>query len=222
MRNILLIFLLAIPSLVSAQDWLSMVRKVFDCAPCWSADGGFTFDDYDDPNWAAAVTGIGACSIRNDGYALYRIGALDTAIQIYYNVEKKNWPGTRFYVGAGDYGFDPEEGRFYSANGKLLYEGKIGNLYTGEPVYPLDTYPITYHSNKRFEAIWDGQNMHLGETENGVKHGWGIYIWQNGDCLYGEWRNGRKCGFGMKKTNNNCKCRWSYNWTDNYKIKNME
>jgi len=205
-----------------AQDWMFMVRRIYNCAPCWSYHGGFT---YDEPNghdwWYEGVVGVGACSKNEDGLEIYRIGNVDTSIQIYSNCEYVNFPGARFYVGDSVFGFRPSEGRFYSINGDLIYEGEVG--WDDDSVaFPTGTYPMQYTSNKRFEAIWDGANMYLGETVNGIRHGWGIYIWSNGDCLYGQWQNGRKCGFGMKKDSYSCKCRWSYNWTDDYKVGNME
>lgn len=130
-----------------------------------------------------------------------------------------------FYVGEACSAWFPSNyddgngGRCYSANGKLLYKGKFNT----DSQKPLGTYPTPYPSNKRFEAILDGPNMYLGETVNGTKHGWGLYIWPNSDCLFGEWKNGRKCGYGMRKFSNTCSCISQDNWPSvDYIPGNME
>ena len=109
-----------------------------------------------------------------------------------------------------------------------MYEGDFytpgdtedwGAWYAGKPKSP---YPMRSYSNKRFEIIKEGGNAYLGETVNGVKHGWAIYVYSNGDCLYGEWANGKKAGFGMKIIQNTCSIIYSDNWTEDYIPGNME
>ena len=208
MKRIVLILLFLIPSLSMAQDWLPMLRKVFECAPAWDGNGGYSREKAEyEPN---TFCGTGGYSGK---YGFFRIGKdMDVSMHIYYNSELDYLPGTMFYVGESMLGWQPSfEGRCYSSNGQLLYEGKFndGGTDFGKP---LSTYPTPSSSNKRFQAIWDGSNMYLGETVNGVKHGWGLYIWPNGDCLFGEWKNGKKCGYGMRKFSNACSCISQDNW----------
>ena len=208
MKSIILTLIVLMPSLSMAQDWLPMLRKVFECAPAWDDEGGHSREEAGyQPN---TFCGTGAFSGR---YGYFRIGkGEEMSMHIYYNSEIDYLPGTMFYVGEAAMCWQPSfEGRCYSASGKLLYEGKFGDN-SATLGKPLGTYPTPYTSNKRFEAIWDGPNMYLGETINGVKHGWGLYIWANGDCLFGEWKNGRKCGYGMRKFSNTCSCIWQEDW----------
>jgi hypothetical protein len=39
--------------------------------------------------------------------------------------------------------------------------------------------------------------MYEGESDNGVKNGFGRYIWNNGDYYVGNWNNGVPNGYGM-------------------------
>ena len=220
MKKIVLILFVLMPSLTMAQDWLPMLRKVFECAPAWSDNGGYSRDaaGYEPRTYC----GPGGYSGK---YGFFRIGNMDMAIHIYYNSEIEYLPGTMFYVGESLTCWEPSfDGRCYSASGKLLYEGKFNEDGSGDNWrHPLSSYPTPYSSNKRFQAIWDGPNMYLGETLNGVKHGWGLYIWANGDCLFGEWKNGKKCGYGMRKFSKTCSCISQDNWPSvNYLPGNME
>lgn len=197
---------------ISQENWGTMLEKVFKCAPCWSINGP-DYDGYD----MNAIGGEGACSYS--GYC--RIGKDDEhTILIYHSIDHSNFPGMTFYVGESLTCHDPTgTGRCYSSDGKLLYEGSFDD----NNFKPLGKYPMASSSNKKFQAIWDGNNMYLGETVNGIKHGWGLYIWSNGDCLFGEWYNGRKSGYGMKKFNSNCTIISSKNWNgENWMPGNME
>lgn len=40
--------------------------------------------------------------------------------------------------------------------------------------------------------------MYEGESDNGVKSGFGRYIWHNGDYFIGTWTNGVPNGYGMQ------------------------
>lgn len=209
MKSIILTLIVLMPSLSMAQDWLPMLRKVFECAPAWDYNGGYSREEAFSFDGTFCTTG--GYSGEN-GY--FRIGKdVDMSMHIYYNSEIDYLPGTMFYVGQALACWRPSlEGKCYSASGKLLYEGLFD--VTDDMWYypPHNQYPTPYSSNKRFEAIWDGPNMYLGETVNGVKHGLGLYIWANGDCLFGEWKNGKKCGYGMRKFSNTCSCIWQEDW----------
>ena len=44
--------------------------------------------------------------------------------------------------------------------------------------------------------------MYEGESESGVKNGWGRYIWSNGDYFEGIWKNGVPDGYGVQVSEN--------------------
>ncbi|MBO7598991.1 MAG: hypothetical protein J6T70_18295 [Bacteroidales bacterium] len=206
---------------IKQENYETMLEKVFKCARGWTEDGPVEYE-----NLGYNIN----CFCERGGYGYeepgvyYRFGKDDEHnIHIYIRTRAADGqlPGTMFYVGAASDCWNPSGsgGRCYSTSGTLLYEGDYEDG-TGKP---LGTFPISYSSNKRFEIKWDGNNMYIGETVNGVRHGWGIYIWFNGDCLFGEWENGRKCGFGMKKLSNSCACISDENWNgENYVPGNME
>lgn len=195
---------------ISKENYETMLEKAFNCARGWTEDGPIAHE-----NLPYDINGF--CNRGGYGYeepgVYYRFGKDEYHnIHIYLRIRAAggNLPGTMFYVGEAIDCWNPSGngGRCYSNSGKLLYEGEYEHG-TGRP---LGSFPISYSSNKRFEIKWDGNNMYIGETLNGVRHGWGIYIWQNGDCLFGEWKNGRKSGFGMKKISRSCACISSENW----------
>lgn len=229
LRLILVAFVL-LPMLSSAQNtytgigqehYETMLEKAFNCARGWTEDGPIANENL--PYDMNGFCGRGGYGSEVPG-VYYRFGKdEDHNIHIYMRSRAADGqlPGTMFYVGEAITCWAPSGrgGRCYSSSGNLLYEGE----YEMETGRPLGTYPISYTSNKRFEIKWDGNNMYIGETLNGVRHGWGIYIWQNGDCLFGEWKNGRKCGFGMKKLSRSCACISNENWNgENWMPGNME
>lgn len=52
-----------------------------------------------------------------------------------------------------------------------------------------------------FESLNYGNgDRYVGETFNGVKHGYGIYYWANGNFWFGEFRNNIRYGYGAMFT----------------------
>ena len=75
----------------------------------------------------------------------------------------------------------------YNHRGVLLYEGRVNN---GSPV---SEYKAPSNSaNKRFDYIEYGSAYYLGETLNGQRHGYGLYVDSYGNPWIGNWANDQK------------------------------
>ncbi len=101
------------------------------------------------------------------------------------------------------------EGSCYDRLGNLIYQGafKDGKAVEAMP-NQLSFYPSKVDINRRFEYIEEGKGaIYLGETYNGKKEGYGIYVWRNGDCWVGLWKDDasvegcyiENSGFGAKR-----------------------
>ena len=75
----------------------------------------------------------------------------------------------------------------YNARGVLLYEGRVSNG-TPSAKYPASSPNI----NKRFDYIEYGSAYYLGETLNGQRHGYGLYVDSYGNPWIGNWANDQK------------------------------
>lgn len=206
------------------------IKNVFKCAPSISkSHGGESPAGYD--MLAYCAEGIIDWGGAEDVGDFCRFGNDNTNdIIIYYGCEIVYTSGTIYYVGPtfegrcpGGYADENGNGRCYNKEGELIYEGKFNwgeNMWASKPI---GTYPNKINSNRRFEMLPKGQgNLYLGETLNGKEHGWGLYIWENGDCLYGKWENGIKKGYGMKKISSTCTIITLKNWNGIYIPENME
>ena len=62
----------------------------------------------------------------------------------------------------------------------------------------------------KYEGFWDRDNKHgkgittypdqsvfVGELKKGIKHGFGKYVWSNGDSYEGSWKNNKMEGAGI-------------------------
>jgi translation elongation factor P/translation initiation factor 5A len=99
----------------------------------------------------------------------------------------------KYYVGNWENDKKNGLGKCYDKTGKLIYFGFFFNER------PTETYPQKYDNALKFECIeYDDGNVYLGETNNKVKHGLGIYFWSNGNAWYGEWVDDDRNGFGIE------------------------
>jgi len=109
-----------------------------------------------------------------DGYGMYLAG------------DSRN---CQIYVGNISSGYFSGKGTCYDENGNLTYDGNFSNNKT------TDTYPSTGdYSNYKFKTIsYKSGNTYIGETNNGKRSGYGIFVWASGDAWFGNWeRDGRK------------------------------
>jgi len=85
------------------------------------------------------------------------------------------------------------QGTCYDSKGNLIYYGKFANDKA------LDPYPSTgNYSSYKFQTIsYTNGDKYVGETQDGARHGYGIYIWSNGNLWYGYWKQGSRDGIGI-------------------------
>lgn len=94
--------------------------------------------------------------------------------------------GTLFHVGYWKNGEVSGMGSCYDKNGCLVYHG----LFADDK--PTGEYPMAIDTRMRFEAIeYSNGDMYIGQRKE-CRHGFGIYIWKDGSCLYAKWGDGGK------------------------------
>lgn len=116
-----------------------------------------------------------------------------------------------YYVGNWRNGSKYGNGTCYDKYGNLIYYGDFSSDR------PKGAYPIKgSYSSYKFECIeYTDGSKYVGETKDGKRHGYGIYIWKNGDAWYGPWEDGIRNGYGLELYyNGNMKYgKW---WSDSY------
>ena len=54
------------------------------------------------------------------------------------------------------------------------------------------------YKSYKFECIeYDNGNKYVGETKDGKRHGYGIFLWTDGSSWYGRWEDGSRAGRGI-------------------------
>ena len=102
------------------------------------------------------------------------------------------WNNGNKYVGDWNGGFQQGDGAEYDATGKLVYYGKYDN---GKR---LDPYPSIGYSTYKFEKIsYTTGDYYDGETQHGIRDGFGVYYWKDGSFWFGQWKNNERNGFGV-------------------------
>ena len=102
-------------------------------------------------------------------------------------------PDCKYY--AGNWSDDKKSGKgnCYDKTGKLLYS----DLFVNDK--PDKAFPQSYDGTQNFECIeYEDGDIYLGETLNGLRHGLGIFFWNNGDTWYGEWKEDKRNGNGIE------------------------
>lgn len=137
----------------------------------WSEDGDYFWGRWENGD--------------QDGMGIYMMG--DDS----YNIN--NCQGCRYFVGQYDNDSKSGKGTCYDSWGNLIYYGDFSNDS------PTGSYPNgENYSQYKFEVIkyTDGA-MYVGETKNGERHGYGIYLWSSGAAWYGPWEDGQRDGYGI-------------------------
>lgn len=105
-----------------------------------------------------------------------------------------NCPDCAIFV--GDWNNDEKKGNgtCYDRFGNLIYYGSFSyNSPDDTPLQDLEEY-----SHYKFKCInYQGGDIYIGETKNGLRHGMGVYIWKNGDAWYGSWEEDCRKGYGI-------------------------
>lgn len=136
---------------------------------CWKNEGEFRWGYWS--NGSKSDIGI---LFLGDGYTL------------------KNCPDCKYYVGNWSNGEKNGTGTCYDKNGKLIYYGKFSSDK------PTESYPTSGYESYKFECIeYTDGDMYLGETKNGKRHGYGIFLWSSGDAWFGPWDEGSRKGYGL-------------------------
>jgi len=107
-----------------------------------------------------------------------------------------NCPDCVYFVGNWKDDKKSGKGTCYDEYGNLIYYGDFANDR------PTGTYPTTEsYSSYKFECInYESNNsVYIGETKDGKRHGYGVYIWNNwyGNAWYGHWENDKRSGNGI-------------------------
>ncbi len=80
-------------------------------------------------------------------------------------------------------------------NGKPLYITKDGKHIN---------VPLEAESIYRFQSLtYSSGDKYVGETVNGKRDGYGIYMYKNGDFFYGSYKNNDRYGWGATFTTSN-------------------
>ncbi len=107
-----------------------------------------------------------------------------------------NCPDCVYFVGNWKDDKKSGKGTCYDKYGNLIYYGDFADDR------PTGTYPTTgNYSSYKFECInYESNNsVYIGETKDGKRHGYGVYIWNNwyGNAWYGHWENDKRSGNGI-------------------------
>lgn len=96
-----------------------------------------------------------------------------------------------YYVGNWENGGKAGKGTCYDKMGNLIYYGNFSDDK------PTETYPMSGYSSYKFECVSCGEDKYVGETKDGKRHGYGIYLWTNGAIWVGNWSEGERKGYGI-------------------------
>ena len=175
--------------------WRDMLKQAISANPRHTWDDGDRYKGQDMSN------GMGAYLWGNGG--MY-FGDLREKNRNGYGIDIApdgndivNCPGCKYYAGNWANGEKNGVGACYDAAGKMLY---IGEFKDGRPAH---AYPSTGdNAAYRFEILnYDG-GKYIGETFNGRRDGYGVYIWKTGDFWFGGWKDGARSGAGLYIYNN--------------------
>jgi hypothetical protein len=112
--------------------------------------------------------------------------------------EINNCPNAKYYVGNWSNDTKSGIGSCYDASGKLIYDGEF------KDDKPSGTYPTTgSYASYKFQTIdYTSGDKYIGETNNGKRHGYGVYAWKDGRIWIGIWEDGVRAGRGIDIASN--------------------
>ena len=179
----------ALPNSVESDVWTSRIKTLLS-SKSESYDNGDKYRGDLVEDVTRTGTGI---YVWGDG-TLY-FGGWDTDLQDgkgVYSMPKgytfASFKKCRIIV--GDFDDNAPSGRIacYDAKGRLIYDGAVQG-WTAAGTYPSPN----PSSEKKFEYIeYSASEYYIGETLNGVRHGYGLYKTSDGTCWIGTFNNGQK------------------------------
>lgn len=179
----------ALPNSVESDVWTSRIKTLLS-SKSESYDNGDKYRGDLVEDVTRTGTGI---YVWGDG-TLY-FGGWDTDLQDgkgVYSMPKgytfASFKKCRIIV--GDFDDNAPSGRIacYDAKGRLIYDGAVQG-WTAAGTYPSPN----PSSEKKFEYIeYSASEYYVGETLNGVRHGYGLYKTSDGTCWIGTFNNGQK------------------------------
>ena len=125
---------------------------------------------------------------KRDGFGIYIVD--DPS-----KYEVLNCKGAAVFVGEYSRGLKSGNGECYDRWGNALYRGSFSN---DKPSGYYSSTPSTTLQSDKFQYLeYTNGNYYLGETENGLRAGIGIFFWSGGAWWLGFWKNGERAGLGI-------------------------
>jgi MORN repeat. len=171
-------------------NWINLMNKVTE----------YVNQNYSNGSYKGEINnelreGFGVYSWSSGGYFCGRwSNGSQNGIGIYFSQDKfiNNCDNCTFYVGNWAYDYKNGNGTCYDKRGNLIYYGAFSEDK------PTADYPTIGYDSYKFECLeYDSGGMYIGETKDGKKSGYGIYIWASGDSWYGPWKNDERDGYGV-------------------------
>ena len=178
---------------LSRGEWRTMMKQAFD-NPEWTYNNGkyrgqlnngrngfgaYFWNDDEDYYWGSYYDG------NRSGMGIYIIGHDGR----YLN----NCQDCIYFVGNYEKNIKSGKGTCYDKFGNLIYYGDF------KDDKPVSTYPVEgQYKSYKFECIeYTSGNRYIGETKDGKRHGYGIFLWKEGGAWYGYWQDGSRSGRGI-------------------------
>jgi len=136
---------------------------------------------------------------KKHGYGIFIVANVYTKEEgKIFNGQFINCPYTKYYVGSWENDNMNGTGSCYDESGKLIYDGKF------KDDKPVGTYPTTSsYDSYKFQTIdYTGGDKYIGETKDGKRHGYGVYVWKDGRIWIGSWKDGEREGQGIDIASN--------------------
>ena len=171
--------------------WREKITKVFDNT-IWKFSNGKYKGELD----RSKRSGLGA--YRWNGEATYWGAWKDgnrNGVGIYICPEGFSLDDTHdcsFYVGSWVKEKRVGTGRCYDIYGELVYYGEFNDDK------PVESQDVSMYYNYRFDCVeYSNDCQYIGETKDSKRHGYGIFIWPDGDAWFGFWDDDKQADNGI-------------------------
>lgn len=174
---------------LSKKEWKPVLEKVLK-SPTYNEKSFFYKGSLKNSNRHGL--GIGSWSNGVKYIGEWNSGDIEGFGIFFGHIKSSNSSDAVFYVGNYEKGMRTGSGRCYDRYGNLIYNGSFSS-----------TEPISTYSSQQEEMFqfvcrkYKNGDMYLGETKNGKRNGYGIYLWASGIAWYGPWNNDKRAGKGL-------------------------